>query len=210
MTVFSQLLALYPAAIVLSAMASALWFIVSPNPWAIGLTLFILYLLPLLSFRIHKWLFPKTEGISYLVGGGYSPWWGGHQIQWVYIAFPVLERFLRLIPGLFSLWLRSWGSDIGRSVYWTPHLEITDRDLLEVGDQVIFGHRVGLYAHVIKPKNDNLMLFVRRIRIGQGAFIGAAARMGPGVRVETGALVPTASEHFPNSRVSACAPASDS
>ncbi|MDF1666930.1 MAG: acyl transferase, partial [Planctomycetota bacterium] len=120
----------------------------------------------------------------------------------IYIAFPALETLLRFVPGLFSLWLRLWGAQIGKGVYWTPGLEITDRDRLEVGDHVIFGHRVGLYAHVIKPKKDNLLLFTRRIKIGAGAFIGAAARLGPGVKIEAGALVATASDHFPNSKVS--------
>lgn len=202
MTLLSRLLSLFPFFILCGAFAAFAWLIYDPNPYAPGLCFFILYGLPLLCFRIHNLIFKNKDGLAYLVGDKYVPWFGGHQIQQVYIAFPALETILRLIPGLFSLWLRLWGAKIGKGVYWTPGLEITDRDRLEVGDQVIFGHRVGLYAHVIKPKKDNLLLFTRTIKIGSGAFIGAAARLGPGVKIEAGALVATASDHFPNSKVS--------
>ena len=62
----------------------------------------------------------------------------GHQLQVLYSAFPAL----RLVPGLYSAWLRLWGSRVGRAVYWTPQVKITDRGLLKVGDGVVFGHRV--------------------------------------------------------------------
>jgi acetyltransferase-like isoleucine patch superfamily enzyme len=201
MIFLSRLFSLFPLFIIILTLSSFGWLVYQPNPYAPLLILFTLYGLPLLTFRIHAAIFKSKEGLAYLIGDKYSTWWTGHQIQQIYIAFPALETLLRFVPGLFSLWLRLWGAKIGRSVYWTPGLEITDRDMLEVGDQVIFGHKVGLYAHVIKPKNDNLLLFTRRIRIGSGAFIGAGARLGPGVRIDAGALVPTASDHFPNSRV---------
>jgi hypothetical protein len=191
----------FPFLVVVLALGSLSWFLWQPNYYAPGLAFFALYIFPLLCFRIHKLIVHNKEGISYLVTAKYSPWWGSHQIQQIYIAFPALETFIRLIPGAFSVWLRLWGSKVGSGIYWTPALEITDRNLLEIGDHVIFGHNVGLYCHVIKPKNDQLLLFVRKIRIGSQAFIGAGARLGPGVRVEAGALVPTASDHFPNSRV---------
>jgi len=201
MTILSRLLTLFPFLVVASAITALVWFILQPNPYAPAILLFILYGFPVLCFRTHNLIFKNKDGLAYLINSPYSPWFGGHQFQWIYIAFPALETMLRLIPGLFSLWLRLWGAQIGKGVYWTPILEITDRDRLLVGDHVIFGHRVGLYGHVIKPKNDNLLLFTRRIQIGSGAFIGAGARLGPGVVIEAGALVATASDHFPNSRV---------
>ena len=205
MTLLSRLLSLFPFFVMACALSALAWLIVDPNPYAPGLIIFALYLFPLFCFRVHNWIFKNKDGVAYLVGDKYIPWFGGHQIQQIYIAFPALETLLRMVPGLFSLWLRLWGAKIGKGVYWTPGLEITDRDRLEVGDHVIFGHRVGLYGHVIKPKNDNLLLFTRRIRIGSGAFIGAAARIGPGVRIDAGALVATTSDHFPNSKVQSSA-----
>lgn len=207
MTWMSRLLAIFPLLPLSIASGAALWFVLAPNPWAPLLGFAGLYLVPLIAFRLHNWLWPLREGfVKELVGGPYCSWWGGHQIQLIYIAFPALEVALRLIPGLFSLWLRLWGAQVGRGVYWTPFLEVTDRSLLEVGDGAVFGHRVGLYAHAIKPRDGNLVLFVRRLRIGAGAFVGAAARLGPGVRVEPGAFIETATDLYPNARVPCAEP----
>jgi acetyltransferase-like isoleucine patch superfamily enzyme len=35
-----------------------------------------------------------------------------------------------------------------------------------------------------------LLLYVRRIRIGDGVLLGAGSRLGPGVRIEDGAVLP--------------------
>jgi hypothetical protein len=102
------------------------------------------------------------------------------------------------VPGLFSLWLRAWGSTVGRAVYWTPGLEIADRSLLRIGDRVVFGHRVGLYAHLVAPKHGRLVLYVKRITIGSDVFVGAGTRMGPGVRIDDGVTVPVLSDLYPN------------
>ena len=135
------------------------------------LGLFFLYGFPLLAYHLHRFVYPLAHGISYLQGSDYSPWWGSHQFQLIYIAFPALEILLRLVPGVFSAWLRLWGANIGKQVYWTPALEIADRGLLTIGDGVVFGHRVGMYSHIIKPRRDNLMLYLNPITIGDGSFI---------------------------------------
>ncbi len=140
----------------------------------------MLYAVPVAAYRVHEWLWPLAEGPSRIDAPGYSPWWGGHQCQVMYSAFPALEAALRLVPGLYSAWLRLWGGRVGRGVYWTPLVEITDRALIEVGDGVVFGHRVACYAHLVKPRSDGLVLYVRRIRIGDGVLLGAGSRLGPG------------------------------
>jgi hypothetical protein len=108
----------------------------------------VLYLVPVATYRLHGALWPLVEGASRIDAPRYAPWWGGHQCQLMYSALPALEAALRLVPGLYSGWLRLWGSRVGRGVYWTPLVEITDRSLLEVGDGVVFGHRVACYAHL--------------------------------------------------------------
>lgn len=162
---------------------------------------FAVYGFPLCAFRLHKLLFPVREGFSQIDGKQYSPWWGGHQIQALYIAFPQLEAVLRLIPGAFSLWLRMWGSKVGAAVYWTPRVDIVDRNLLDIGDRVIFGDKVECFGHVIKPKHGRLMLYVKRVHVGHHAFIGAGSRIGPGVRITDGASVPVLSVLLPNQNV---------
>jgi acetyltransferase-like isoleucine patch superfamily enzyme len=42
----------------------------------------------------------------------------------------------------------------------------------------------------IKRRDVGLVLYVRRIRIGDGVLLGAGSRLGPGVRIEDGAVLP--------------------
>jgi hypothetical protein len=167
---------------------------------ALSLLFFTLYLLPLLTYRLHQCRYPIQPGITYLQGTEYSPWWGSHQIQVIYIILPVLERILQVIPGAFSLWLRLWGAEVGANVYWTPQVEIADRGLLKIGNNVVFGYQVRLFSHVVKPRKGNLMLYVKSIEIGDNVFVGAGCNIGPGVKIEDGAILPVASQLYPNQK----------
>ncbi|MBD1932712.1 acyl transferase [Funiculus sociatus] len=202
MTFLSVILSFFPAIIILLAVSSFLWVCFSPGIFSILTLLFSLYGFPLLVYRIHELFYPIKEGISYLGTKEYSPWWGSHQIQVIYIAFPALETLLRLIPGAFSIWLRLWGAKVGKSVYWTPQLEIADRGLVEIGDRVIFGHGVGIYSHIIKPRKNDLMLYVKKVKIGTNVFLGAWNHVGPGVAVEDETYVPVATHLYPNKKFS--------
>lgn len=205
MTRLSQILSLFPVLILLLTTLSLGWLLLAKTlAGLIGAGLCVLlslYGVPLLAYRIHARFYPLSEGVSYLRSPTYSPWWGSHQFQVIYIALPVLETVLRLIPGLFSLWLRAWGAKVGNHVYWTPRLEIADRPLLTIGDRVIFGHRVGLYSHAIKPKGDDLLLYVQRIAIGDDVFIGADSRFAPGVVVGANSYLPVKSDLYPKTTV---------
>lgn len=202
MTFLSVILSFFPAIVILIAVSSFLWLCFSPGIFSILSLLFSLYGFPLLVYRIHQLFYPIKEGISYLGTKEYSPWWGSHQIQVIYIAFPALETLLRLIPGAFSIWLRLWGAKVGKSVYWTPQLEISDRGLVEIGDRVIFGHGIGIYSHIIKPKKNDLMLYVKKVKIGTNVFLGAWNHVGPGVAVEDATYVPVATHLYPNKKFS--------
>jgi len=164
----------------------------------IGVTLFTLYLLPPLLFRLHNAVYPLKRGITSLSEKGYSSWWGGHQIQLLFIAFPALETFLRIIPGVYSAWLRLWGSKIGKRVYWTPSVQLVDRSLAEVGDNVTFGHEVDICAHVVTRKKGSVRLLVSGVSIGSGCLIGARTRLGPGVVVHPSVDLPYNTEGWIN------------
>ena len=160
------------------------------------------YLLPVLLYRLFVVAYPLELGLSNLAEMKFSPWWASHQIQLLYTAVPVLEAVLRMIPGAYSAWLRLWGSKIGSAVYWTPRMEIHDRGLLDIGDKVIFGHKVELYGHTVTPKLKRLLLYTGLVTVGSGAFVGAGSRLAPGVVVEPGAVVPILTDlymnaHFP-------------
>ncbi len=190
MTLRARLFGLFPAAWLLAVLACVLLLVMFPGLPSLLLLAFVTYLLPVACFRVHDAVWPLVEGRSRIDAPGYSPWWGGHQFQVAYSAFPALEAALRLVPGLYSAWLRLWGSRVGRRVYWTPLVEITDRSLLDIGDGVVFGHRAACYGHLVKRRGGGMVLYVRRIRIGAGAMLGAGARLGPGARIAAGAEVP--------------------
>ena len=173
-------------AALLGAAAWAAW-------WSVPL---VLYLLPPALHRLHARWYPVVPGAYPLSEPRYVPWWGSHQLQAPFIAFPSLEALLRLL-GVYSPWLRLWGADIGRGVYWTPNVEITDRSLLAIGDGVVVGHKCGFYAHAIMPRRGGLTLFVKPIRVGAGAFLAGGCGFGPGAVVEPGAILPLRTEVFP-------------
>lgn len=200
MTLLSKFLALFPALVIIIALISFVAWVITGHGWWILLIIFDLYIFPLLIYRIHHWFYPIKPGISYLVGGDYNPWWGTYQIQLIYSAFPALERILHFIPGLFSLWLRLWGSTIGKNIYWTPNVQILDRGLLTIGDRVVFGHQVSLIGHAIKPKRNNLLLYVEKITIGNDVFLSAEVGMGPGVKVGNDSYLPFGKRLFPREK----------
>ncbi|NJR18272.1 MAG: acyl transferase [Calothrix sp. CSU_2_0] len=201
MTLLSTILSFFPMLIMLMSFTCFLWVCVSPGIFSVMTLILIIYGFPLLINKIHTYFYPIEEGISYLCGKKYSPWWGSHQIQSIYITFPTLERILRMIPGAFTLWLRLWGAKIGQNIYWTAHIEISDRTLLEIGDNVVFGHACGLYSHVIKPKKNDLMLYVKKIKVGNNVFIGAGSHIAAGVNVVDETFLTACTHLYPNSRL---------
>ncbi|MEH2045179.1 acyl transferase [Nostoc sp.] len=201
MTVISKILLFFPTIVLMIAGAAIVYLAYSPNIFSILAVFLSIYGLPVLVYRLHEWVYPVREGISYLQGKEYSPWWGSHQIQVIFIAIPGLEAVLRLIPGVFSCWLRLWGAKVGRDVYWTPGLEIADRSLLEIGDRVVIGHRVGIYSHIIKPRKQNLMLYVKKVKIGSNVFVGAGTHFAPGVVIADNTFIPALTDLYPNQHI---------
>jgi hypothetical protein len=190
MTLLGRIISFYSTCVLSLCAATVLWFGWRPSPVQPVVLVVILYLVPPLTFRLHRIFFPIRKSLSNLSDRKYSPWWGAHQIQLVYIAIPQLEAALRLAPGLYSAWLRLWGSKIGRRVYWTPNVEITDRHLLDIGDQVVCGHKCKFLGHAIKPSGQKMALYTRSIKVGNDVFIGAGSRIGPGAVIADGTFLP--------------------
>jgi len=190
MTLLGRIISFYSTCVLSLCAATVLWFGWRPSPIQPVVLVVILYLVPPLTFRLHRIFFPIRKSLSNLSDPKYSPWWGAHQIQAVYIAIPQLEAALRLVPGLYSAWLRLWGSKIGRRVYWTPNVEITDRHLLDIGDHVVCGHKCKFLGHAIKPSGQKMALYTRIIKVGNDVFIGAGSRIGPGAVIADGTFLP--------------------
>lgn len=156
----------------------------SPSLFRVLLILFTIYGFPLLVFRCLNFFFPMQEGLFTIGRGGYNPWLGAFKIQVFYTTFPMFEKILMMIPGAFSLWLRLWGSHIGKRVYWAPGIEIVDRTHLKIGDRVFFGNKSYISPHVVRRKKDGrLQVYIKTIEIGQHSFVGAGSRLGPGTKV---------------------------
>lgn len=200
MTWPSRLMGLYPSALVAHLLALFAYGLFSHSSLALIGFVVCIYIVPPLCYRIHNSISPLSHGLTTLSERRYSSWWGGHQIQLVFAIFPVFERILRAVPGAYSFWLRLWGSKVGRGVYWTPSTAIEDRGSMVIGDNVVFGHKVECYCHVIKPKDGALRLFTKPITIGDNTFIGAGTRIGPGVHIENGTFVPILTDLFVNER----------
>jgi len=194
MTLGGSAITAFPFGMIAATIISLSFFAAWPSIWTVSLVLFIVYLAPPIAFRIHNVFAPLREGVTRLDGPGYSPWWGAHQIQVFYDTLPFLEAMLRVIPGWYSMWLRLWGSRVGFGVHWTPRVEIVDRSMMDIGNRVVFGHKVECYAHVIRmkstPGGEQMKLLVRKIYIGRNCFIGAGSRLGPGARIPQNERVP--------------------
>jgi hypothetical protein len=208
MTLLGRIISFYSTCVLSLCAATVLWFGWRPSPIQPVVLVVILYLVPPLTFRLHRIFFPIRKSLSNLSDRKYSPWWGAHQIQLVYIAIPQLEAALRLAPGLYSAWLRLWGSRIGRRVYWTPNVEITDRHLLDIGDHVVCGHKCKFLGHAIKPSGQKMALYTRSIKVGNDVFIGAGSRIGPGAVIADGTFLPVLTDVHIN-QVVECAPCSE-
>lgn len=192
----SKMMALFPAFHLLMILQAIIIFCQNPSWSSLGLIGAATYLLPLIIFRLHNIVAPLKEGKENLDTDQYSSWWGGHQIQQLFYALPFLEALLRVIPGAFSLWLRLWGSQVGRNVYWTPNVEIDDRSLLEVGDNAVFGHKIEVISHIVGPRPGGLTLYSKRVKVGKNSFIGAGTRFGPGSVVHDQTFVPVLTDVY--------------
>ena len=114
-------------------------------------------------------------------------WWASAQFQMLFNRFPLLDEVLRVVPGLYSLWLRFWGSRIGRLTFWAPGVQVLDRGYLEIGDDVVFGTGVRLNGHVLLTNHQGeRVLALAAVRIGTGAAVGGYSLLTAGTEIEAG------------------------
>jgi acetyltransferase-like isoleucine patch superfamily enzyme len=84
-------------------------------------------------------------------------------------------------------------------------VDIVDRSLLVIGDDVVFGDRVACYCHLVKRRGDGLLLYVRRVQVGDGVLLGAGCRLGPGVKIDDRAVIESRTDVMIGRRVRAAA-----
>ena len=154
--------------------------------WLLTLTPVILYLLPAVIVRLVMWLTPMPAGLIDLGSPMFLRWWFTAQWQVVFARLPWLEELLRLVPALYSAWLRLWGSRIGALVYWSPGVVILDRSLVTLGDRVVFGAGVRLNPHVLAPIAGRRSLILAPVTIGSDVLVGGYSTLLPGCVIAPG------------------------
>lgn len=158
------------------------------QPWSftirVSAAIVCLYLLPPALARIAGAAFAVKEGRIPVTHPSFLGWWATAQFQMIFNRFPFLEEALRVFPGLYSAWLRLWGSRIGRLTFWAPGVAVLDRGYLDIGDDVVFGAGVRLNGHVLaRTSAGTLELALGAVRIGDGASIGGYSLLTAGTEV---------------------------
>ena len=163
------------------------------GPWGrVGLALSWIYLLPPLVGRLLVGIVgaPVTENAA-PQARSYKLWWMLTQLQMLFNRLPVLEELLRLLPGVYPLWLNLWGSHVSLLAFWAPGARVTDRYLLEVGRGVVLGTRCLVGGHLVtRHGSGDYRLTVARVVVESGAVIGVQAVIGPGCRICSDETVP--------------------
>lgn len=159
----------------------------------IGVGLAWLYLLPPLVCRLVMLFMSKSEAkVSFSTDDRtLYLWWITLQLQMVFSRLMFLEGLLRLIPGLYSMWLRLWGAKIGKLTLWSPITQIIDRPFLRVGDNVVFGYGSICVAHAFtKNHNGKMKLTLSSPKIESGAIVSGGCTLGPGAELAEGEMLP--------------------
>lgn len=191
MTGWDRLFSYFPLIMTAAALTALGIFAQWPSVFSAALLLFIVYVLPPIVLRVMLRWAPLQQGIACIDGRKFCPWLASHHIQAFYDALPYLESLLRVIPGFYSMWLRMWGSRVGYGVEWPVRMDVLDRNLMDIGNRVVFARGVELAAHVRqKMDGGGSRVLVRTVRIGSHAFLGAEVRVGPGANVPNNANVP--------------------
>jgi hypothetical protein len=173
---------------------AALVWSVAGAPARIFVTLAWIYLLPPLAGRVATLLYGESEGKD--VGQSdraYKVWWFLTQCQVLFNRFGFLEELLRMVPGLYALWLNLWGAHVSPVVYWGPGAVVADRQSVRIGPGAVIGTRAVLAGHLaVKDAQGVFRVTLAPVEIGAGALIGAYVGIAPGCRVGAGEEVPAA------------------
>ena len=159
------------------------------------------YLVPPILVRLLSIARPQRAGSYALDAPDFLWWWASAQWQVLFCRFPFLEEALRLVPGIYSAWLRLWGAKIGSLTYWAPEVRILDRSLLEIGDGVVFGMGVRINPHVIAGEGGgSARLHLGPVSIGSHCRIGGYSLLTAGTVIEPGQTLKAFSLSPPFSR----------
>lgn len=169
------------------------WLSVRRWGWATGLGggVILLYLLPPLGCRVTSLLWKPEPGRNSVTSGAFLRWWLSAQWQVIFNRLPMLEELLRIVPGVYSVWLRLWGASIGSLIYWSPGVAVLDRPFVNIGSRVVFGAGVRLNPHVIIPgKGRDAQLWLAPVTLGDDSLIGGYSLITAGSTIPAGLSLP--------------------
>ena len=185
---------IYYAFLLVLIFSGLVYFAITRNQYSLVILGFLtVYLAPPLTHRLMNKLYPMRQGATLIDPFEYNPWINSFRLQKIYTVFPVLERILFLVPGVYPAWLRLWGSKIGKRVYMLPGIEIVDRGNLNIGDYVFIGNKTYISPHVAMQKNGKMFIYVKDVTIGSGTFVGAFCTLGPGTNIPPRQEIPAGS-----------------
>jgi hypothetical protein len=169
----------------------------------VRLALFIglLYLAPPLCGRIVTWVFRKPAGRDLPQSSrAFKVWWVLLQLQMPFNRLPWLEELLRLVPGLYPLWLNLWGARVHPATFWAPGARIIDRPYVNTGYGSVIGTEALLSGHLARTENGRFIVDVAAIVIGAHAVIGARCSIGPGCVIGPGETLAATTRLLPFNR----------
>lgn len=147
----------------------------------------LFYLLPPMLARLLILLFgkPSGRGIDQR-SEAFRVWWLLLQLQMPFNRLPWLEELLRLVPGLYPLWLNLWGARVHPASFWAPGAKMLDRPYLEIGSGCVIGSETLMSGHLARREAGRFLVDLETIVLGAGAVIGARSSIGPGCVVGPG------------------------
>lgn len=136
----------------------------------IGILIIIIYIIPPFITRIALIICPLKQKEYMLYTKEYYTWWLIFCAQIIYLRLPILEELIRIVPGLYSMWLRVfWGAKIGKFTFWAPGTRILERNFIEIGDNVVFAADTRINPHV----QTDTKLLLSPIIIENNVVVGA-------------------------------------
>lgn len=150
------------------------------------------YLLPPLASRLMIFAWGRPEGRLTQDMVAYRVWWVLTQWQTTFNRLPWLEELLRLVPGLYALWIGLWGGSLSPFAYIGPGVLITDRYAIRVGRGAILGMKAILAGHlVLRDEAGRWVVLAAAPIVEPEAILGGEAKMGPGAVLRAGHMLPT-------------------
>lgn len=155
------------------------------------LFLALLYLLPPLAVRLALAFFGRPQGMLPQRSRGFLVWWWATQWQTAFNRLPWLEELLRLVPGLYPLWIRLWGGRISLQTYVAPGVQIVDRWAVQVQAGAVLGLRCVLSGHLgTRDTAGRSIVIVAAPCVQAHAIVGGFAMLGPGAVLRAGQVLP--------------------